>query len=63
MAAFLHLRRRYDVVQAHTIPDTVVFASIVPKLFGARVMLDLHECMPEFFSTKFGTRCATPACA
>jgi glycosyltransferase involved in cell wall biosynthesis len=60
LAAFLHLRRRYDVVQAHTIPDTVVFASLVPKLFGAQVMLDLHECMPEFFATKFGTSIRHP---
>jgi len=60
LAGFLHLRRRYDMVQAHTIPDTVVFASIIPKLFGARVMLDLHECMPEFFSTKFGTSLRHP---
>lgn len=60
LAAFLHLRRRYDVVQTHTIPDSVVFASIVPKLLGARVILDLHECMPEFFSTKFGTSLGHP---
>lgn len=54
LAGFLHLRRRYDVVQANTIPDSVIFASIVPKLMGARTMLDLHECVPEFFSTKYG---------
>jgi glycosyltransferase involved in cell wall biosynthesis len=60
LAAYLHLRRRYDVVQAHSIPDTVVFASLVPKLLGARVMLDLHECMPEFFQTKFGTSLGHP---
>lgn len=54
MAGFLHQRRRYDVVQANTIPDTVVFATIIPKLLGAEVILDLHECMPEFFETKFG---------
>jgi glycosyltransferase involved in cell wall biosynthesis len=53
LAAFLHLRRRYDVVQANTIPDSVVFASIVPKLMGAKVMLDLHECVPEFLQTKY----------
>jgi glycosyltransferase involved in cell wall biosynthesis len=53
LAGFLHLRRRYDVVQANTIPDSVVFAAILPKLMGARVMLDLHECVPEFFSTKY----------
>jgi glycosyltransferase involved in cell wall biosynthesis len=54
LATFLHLRRRYDVVQANTIPDSVVFAAIGPKLLGARVMLDLHECVPEFVGTKYG---------
>jgi glycosyltransferase involved in cell wall biosynthesis len=53
LAAFLHLRRRYDVVQANTIPDSVVFASTVPKLLGAKVVLDLHECVPEFVATKY----------
>jgi glycosyltransferase involved in cell wall biosynthesis len=54
MLAARHLRRRFDVVQANTIPDTVVFATLVPRLTGARVLLDLHECMPEFFATRFG---------
>lgn len=54
LATFLHLRRRYDVVQANTIPDSVVFASIGPKLLGAKVVLDLHECVPEFVATKYG---------
>jgi glycosyltransferase involved in cell wall biosynthesis len=53
LAGFLHLRRRYDIVQGNTIPDSVVFASIIPKLLGAKVMLDLHECVPEFFATKY----------
>jgi glycosyltransferase involved in cell wall biosynthesis len=53
LAGFLHIRRRYDVVQANTIPDSVVFASILPKLLGAKVILDLHECVPEFFATKY----------
>jgi glycosyltransferase involved in cell wall biosynthesis len=60
LAAFLHLRRRYDVVQANTIPDSVVFASIVPKLLGARVVLDLHECVPEFVATKYGVPLGHP---
>ncbi len=51
----LHIRRRYQLVQVHTLPDPLVFAAIVPKLTGARVVLDLHECMPEFFATKFGS--------
>ena len=48
-----HLRRRYDMVQVHSLPDTHVFAALVPKLTGAKVMLDLLETMPEFFGTRF----------
>jgi glycosyltransferase involved in cell wall biosynthesis len=49
-----HLQRPFDVVQANSIPDTVVFTALVPRLLGARVLLDLHECMPEFMGTRFG---------
>ena len=54
MLTVLHFRRRYELVQVHSLPDPLVFAALVPKLTGARVVLDLHECMPEFFATKFG---------
>ena len=54
LVGLLHLRRRYDVVQVNTVPDTLVFAALVPRLLGARVLLDLHESMPEFYMTKFG---------
>jgi len=47
-----HLRRRFDVVQVHTLPDVLVFCALPAKLLGARVALDLQECMPEFFSVK-----------
>lgn len=57
----LHLRRRYDLIQVHSLPDALVFSAMVPKLMGARVLLDLHECMPEFFSTKFGVGMTHPA--
>ena len=49
-----HLRRRYDLVQVNSLPDPLVFAALVPRLSGTPVLLDLHECMPEFFATKFG---------
>ncbi len=57
-AGALAVRRRWDVVQVNTLPDWLVFAAVLPRLLGARVLLDLHECMPEFFGTKFG---ATPS--
>jgi glycosyltransferase involved in cell wall biosynthesis len=55
-----HLRRRYDLVQVNSTPDALVFASAVPRLLGARVLLDLHECMPEFFATRFRTSARHP---
>ena len=54
LLTLLHARRRYQLVQVHSLPDPLVFAALVPKLTGARIVLDLHECMPEFFATKFG---------
>jgi glycosyltransferase involved in cell wall biosynthesis len=55
LAAALHLRRRYGLVQVNSLPDTLVFSALVPRLLGARVLLDLHETMPEFFATRFRT--------
>lgn len=52
----LHIRRKYRVVQVNTLPDTLVFAAAVPKLLGARVILDLHEVMPELYASKFGEK-------
>jgi glycosyltransferase involved in cell wall biosynthesis len=47
-------RRRYDVVQVNSLPDFLVFAAATSKLFGARLVLDMHECTPELFCTKYG---------
>lgn len=49
----LYWRRRYDVVQVHNLPDFLVFAAFIPKLMGARVILDIHDLMPEFFAERF----------
>ena len=48
------VRRGYSVIQVSTVPDTLVFAAIIPRLLGARVVLDLREPMPEFFASRFG---------
>jgi len=47
---WLHFKRRYDVIQIHNLPDFLVFAALIPKLNGAKVILDLHDLMPEFFA-------------
>lgn len=48
-----HRRRRYALVQVHSIPDALVFAALPLRLAGVPVILDLHEAMPEFFRMRF----------
>jgi len=47
------LRRRYDLVYVHNMPDILVLSSLVPKALGAKVVLDLHDPMPELMMTIF----------
>ncbi|MGZ4961851.1 MAG: glycosyltransferase [Limisphaerales bacterium] len=48
-----HLKQRYDLVHVHNLPDFLVFAAWLPKLTGAKVILDIHDIVPEFFVSKF----------
>jgi glycosyltransferase involved in cell wall biosynthesis len=49
----LHLQRRYRVIHVNNMPDFFVFCAIVPKLMGAKVLLDIHDPMPNTFASKF----------
>lgn len=48
------LTRRYDFVHVHNMPDALVFSALVPKMLGAKIILDLHDPMPELMRTIFG---------
>lgn len=48
-----HARRPYDVLHIHNMPDFLVFAAWYPRLTGARIILDIHDIVPEFYATKF----------
>lgn len=52
-----HNRIKYDVVHVHNLPDFLVFAAWYPKMTGARIILDIHDIVPELFANKFD---ATP---
>lgn len=43
----LHMRHRYQAVQANTMPDLVVYAALVPKLTGVPVVAFMQEPVPE----------------
>jgi glycosyltransferase involved in cell wall biosynthesis len=49
----LHLKRKYNLVHVHNVPDFLVFSAWLPKLAGAKIILDIHDILPEFFANKF----------
>lgn len=51
--AWRTLRRRYQLIYVHNMPDILVISGLVPKLFGAKVILDQHDPMPELMRTIF----------
>ena len=48
------LKRRYDLVYVHNMPDILVLSALIPKAMGAKVVLDQHDPMPELMTTIFG---------
>jgi glycosyltransferase involved in cell wall biosynthesis len=58
--ARLGRRNRIDVVQVHTMPDFLVFAALPAKRRGAKVILDVHDLVPELYASKFGLRESHP---
>jgi glycosyltransferase involved in cell wall biosynthesis len=56
----LHIVRRYKIVHVHNMPDALVLCALTPKITGAKVILDLHDPMPELFITKYSLRNSHP---
>src|SRR3989454_5966007 len=53
LVALRSLTRRYDLVYVHNMPDILVLSALIPKVFGAKVILDLRDPMPELMMTIF----------
>lgn len=51
--AWKQLQERYDLIHVHSVPDFEVFAALVPKLTGSKIILDIHDMVPEFYLSKF----------
>ncbi|MGC1679717.1 MAG: glycosyltransferase family 4 protein [Candidatus Binataceae bacterium] len=44
---------RYDAAIVCTMPDAAVLCAIPARLMGAKVVLDIHDTMPELYRDKF----------
>jgi glycosyltransferase involved in cell wall biosynthesis len=51
--ATLNADRKYDLVHVHNIPDFLIFSAWPARLRGSRLLLDIHDIVPEFFASKF----------
>ncbi len=49
----LFVIRKYKLIHVHNMPDVLVFAAVVPKIFRSKVILDLHDPMPELYMSKY----------
>ncbi|MGD0548625.1 MAG: glycosyltransferase family 4 protein, partial [Terracidiphilus sp.] len=47
------IRRRVLAVLVSNLPDILVFCALVPKIMGARVVLDIRDPMPETLATRY----------
>jgi glycosyltransferase involved in cell wall biosynthesis len=55
-----HLQHRYDLIHVHSVPDFEVFATFFAKLTGAKIILDIHDIVPEFYASKFNVSRESP---
>lgn len=49
---WLHLKRPYDVIHVHNLPDFLVFSALFPKLLKAKLILDAQDVSPELMAVK-----------
>lgn len=52
VVTWLHLKHRYDVIHVHNIPDFLVFSALLPRIFGAKVILHVQDVTPELMAAK-----------
>jgi len=48
-----YFKKKYDIIYIFTLPDAMLFAGLLPKLFGAKIIADHLDPMPELFVTKY----------
>lgn len=54
LLAYLGIKYRFRIIHVHTLPDFLIFAALWNKLFGAKLILDLHEIFPELYMARTG---------
>jgi glycosyltransferase involved in cell wall biosynthesis len=48
-----HRKQPYDLIHVHNMPDFLTLTAWWPRLSGAKVILDIHDIVPELYASKF----------
>ena len=48
-----NIKKQYLVIHVHNMPDFLVFTTIFNKWSGSKIILDIHDNMPELYLAKF----------
>lgn len=60
VASYLTIKRRYNLVQIHNMPDYLVFTSIIPKILRIPILFDMHDLTVELFSNIWAKKIFLP---
>ncbi|HEY7356000.1 MAG TPA: glycosyltransferase family 4 protein [Ktedonobacterales bacterium] len=52
VVSWLHVKRPYQVIHVHNMPDFLIFAATLPKLLCAKLILDVQDASPELMADK-----------
>lgn len=50
----LNIRSKFDIIHVHNPPDFLVFVALIPKLFGTKVIFDVHDRVTLLYLSRFG---------
>jgi glycosyltransferase involved in cell wall biosynthesis len=45
-----------DIVHVHNMPNFLVLAGVLPRLFGKKMILDIHDSTPETYFARYGEK-------
>ena len=46
-STYLFFKHKIKIYHTHNLPDFIIFTAVIPKIFGAKLILDMHELTPE----------------
>jgi glycosyltransferase involved in cell wall biosynthesis len=50
----LLFKGQLDIVHSHNMPNFLVLAGVLPRLFGKKMILDIHDSTPETYFARYG---------